>query len=286
MGIYDREYYREEEQGFRLGGQRTMVTNLILLNVILFVLDQFTSEHQISNALAVHVGDLWKPWMWWHFVTAGFAHYPLNIQHIGLNMLGLFFFGRQIEIDYGRWEFLRLYLAMIVVSSIAWCGFELVQDPSSDPGMYGASGAVSGVLVLFALRYPRQIVYLMFLIPVPVWLVAVLFVVFDFLGALNVQPTGQANVANTAHLAGAAFAFAYYRFGWNLGRFVPQNVRLPRLKRRPNLKIHDPSSDERRLNQRVDEILAKISLEGEQSLTKEERRVLQDASRRYQRRRT
>ena len=51
------------------------------------------------------------------------------------------------------------------------------------------------------------------------------------------------------------------------------------------LRIHNPSGDGRDLSEKVDEILQKISREGEASLTKQERRTLEEASRRYQRRR-
>ncbi len=80
----------------------------------------------------------------------------------------------------------------------------------------------------------------------------------------------------------ASLAFIYYRTGWNLGKMIPS--RWPRMKR-PKLKIHDPEAEERQLARQVDAILEKISRDGEASLTKQERRILEQASRRYQRRR-
>ena len=110
-----------------------------------------------------------------------------------------------------------------------------------------------------------------------------MIIVMDFLSAIGGQHAAGNNVANTAHLAGALFAFIYWKQGWNLGQLV-SGIRLPR--RRPRLRIHEPSTAERNLNQKVDAILEKISREGKDSLTREERRTLEDASRRYQRRRS
>ncbi|MEX2558794.1 MAG: DUF6576 domain-containing protein, partial [Pirellulales bacterium] len=73
--------------------------------------------------------------------------------------------------------------------------------------------------------------------------------------------------------------------GWSLGRLVPRGLSLPRFKRRPKLRVHEPPQREPDLGLRVDRILEKISREGEASLTADERRTLEEASRRYQRRR-
>ncbi len=94
-------------------------------------------------------------------------------------------------------------------------------------------------------------------------------------------------VAHAAHLGGALFGFIYYKTGWTLFSLFPGNVLKRGLgQRRPKLKLHSPEQDDESLSRRVDEILEKISREGEASLSKDERRVLEDASRRYQKRRS
>jgi len=126
---------------------------------------------------------------------------------------------------------------------------------------------------------------LMFVIPVPAWLFAMFIVFSDLSGVISrADQPGMPRVAYTAHLAGAAFAFAYARSGWHLGSILPRGWSLQKLKLRPKLKIHDPT-EEPNLSQQVDAILAKISREGEASLSDQERKTLQEASRRYQRRR-
>jgi hypothetical protein len=116
----------------------------------------------------------------------------------------------------------------------------------------------------------------------PAWLLGVLFVLGDMYGALN--PQGE-NIAFTAHLAGAAFAFCYFRFGWNLTRLTENWFSWLKLRRRPRLRVHDPDREESGLSKEVDRILAKIHREGEDSLTRRERRTLENASQEYKRRR-
>ena len=91
------------------------------------------------------------------------------------------------------------------------------------------------------------------------------------------------------HLAGACFGFLYYRTGWCLASLIPGKWSFKGLSRRlrgTNLRVHreeepDDAHAEPVSQQRVDEILAKISREGEGSLTSQERRDLEEASRRY-----
>jgi membrane associated rhomboid family serine protease len=278
MGLYDREYVRDEPQGFFVGGARSMVTNLILVNVAVFVLEEILGP-DFSRTLILQHNLLREPWRAYELLTYGFLH--ADIPHILWNMLGLWMFGREIETIYGKLEFLRLYLAMIVFGGIVWAGLSLAEGTGG--AVLGASGAVWGVLVLFALHFPRREILAFGIIPMPAWAACVFFAAIDLLGFRRLA---SGPVAVSVHFAGAAFAFLYFRLHWNLGRLTPRSLSKLRLPtRRPSLRIHDPEVNERDLGRRVDEILAKISSQGESSLTREERRILEDASRRYQQRR-
>jgi hypothetical protein len=105
------------------------------------------------------------------------------------------------------------------------------------------------------------------------------------MGFLGTNEQGP-QVANSAHLTGVAFAYAYYRGKLNLGRLIPARLSdlKPRRLFRPKLRIHDPETKRQDLSREVDAILEKISREGESSLTRKERRTLEEASRQYQRR--
>jgi len=283
MGIYGRPYYRDERGGSWFSG-RSMVVNLILLNVAVYVAQLLFDGPQrvVTSFLSLHPDLLRKPWHAYQLLTYGFAHDPEMIAHIAFNMFGLWLFGTDLEGIYGRAEFLRIYLVTIVIAGVAWLGIEAVNDGKIP--LVGASGGVMGLMALYVLHFPRRVFYIWGILPLPAWALGGLYVVMDVTGFMN---PGSSNVANIAHLAGMAFGLAYFQTGMNLGRLIPRRLSdLSKVFRfRPKLKIHDPEQDARDLNAQVDEILEKISRQGESSLTKAERRTLEEASRRYQRRR-
>ncbi len=150
--------------------------------------------------------------------------------------------------------------------------------------MFGASGAIAGVVVFYALLFPRRTLLVMFVLPLPAWLVGALAIGYDIYGA-----TGRADqhVAYAAHLGGAAFALAYFNFHWNLGNIVKPAVAWIKTRSRPPLKVFKPDDGpaEPVTDDEVDRILTKIHREGEHSLTAKERRVMEKASREYRQRR-
>ena len=303
MGIYDRDYYRQEQPGgLSLSGPRTIVGTLVLINVVVYVADWLLTDGRISQTLAatlwtpVNPGTLRQPWMWWQLLTYGFVH-AAKPSHVAFNMLGLWILGRDIESAYGRKEFLRLYLVLLVVGSLAWTVSSEIIGPSQalveavkvhpdlQPRLIGASGAVVGIVILYALNFPRRTLLLFFVLPVPAWVAGLLLVLIDLHGAVN-RP--DSNVAYAVHLAGAAFAFLYYQFGWNFTRWTTGWSPSAWLKGPPRLRIHHPDREEsghRDLNEEVDRILEKIHRQGEASLTRKERRTLENASRQYQKKR-
>ncbi|MBN2218318.1 MAG: rhomboid family intramembrane serine protease [Pirellulales bacterium] len=289
MGIYDRDYYRNEPAGFQLRGPRTMIGWIILINVIVFLADGLITpeSHGICDTLACRPGTLLKPWLWWQFLTYGFTHSPFSYDpwHIVFNMAGLWFLGPPVEQRYGSREFLRFYLAAIVLCGVLGSAAGLLSPSPDWRPLVGASGAVVAVVLLFIVNYPRQTLLLFFVLPVPAWLVGVLLIVMNMFGHAGYL---DANVAYGVHLVGIGFALAYFYFGGNLGRLTDR-VSFEWLKRRHGLRVHRPDPDQRpsdeRLAREVDRILQKIHEQGEASLTKKERRTLEAASREYQKHR-
>jgi membrane associated rhomboid family serine protease len=298
VGIYDREYYREPQRsGPSSYLPRTVVGALIVINVAVWLIDQFTRTadggYWLSGHLAAHVcrGDfadfdtLTRPWLWWQLLTAGFTHSPGGIGHIFGNMLALFFLGRDVEDRYGWREFLRMYLTTLVFANVAWCVVTKMTSGAEVNGIYGASGAIAGVVVLYAFNFPNRTLLLFFVIPMPAWLLGVGVVLYDIFGAMG--GNRGSNVAYVAHVAGAAFAALYYLRGWNLTRLTegfPSRLKSP-FRSKPRLRVHTPDDEPppSDLGAEVDKILEKIYREGEASLTPKERKTLEKASREYQR---
>jgi membrane associated rhomboid family serine protease len=297
VGIYDRDYYRQGGSGLRLRVPRTAVTAIILVNAAVFFAELVDPADVVLtfgchvNTSVRHDDTLSRPWMWWQLLTCGFVHDPASMGHILGNMLMLFFLGRDVEEWFGTREFIRLYLMALVTASLVWALCARIFDPGSQGLCFGASGAITAVVVLYALLFPRRTLLFMFVLPLPAWLVGAMLVGYDVYGAMNrhvlglVQPDQQ--VAYTAHLGGAAFGLAYYYFRWNFGNVFKPVAAWVKSIGRPPLKVFKPDDEPapQVTDDEVDRILTKIYREGEQSLTSKERRVMEKASREARRRR-
>jgi membrane associated rhomboid family serine protease len=291
VGIYDRDYYRRPQPGFSLRMPQSMVLTLIIINAALYLIDGllFQHNHALTESLALTSETLRCPWLWWQFITYGFVHDPSSVMHIFMNMLQLWFLGGAVEQIYGSKEFLRIYLVMLLVGSLSFALGSVVTGAithqESNYNLLGASGAISGIVILFVLNNP-QATLMLFPIPIPVkaWVIGVLCVAYNLFGAITPQ---SGNVAYGVHIAGIVFAWLYFQRCWNLGRFFENIFHKLKFFSRPKFRIHKPDeeSEEPDLNAEVDRILEKISREGEGSLTRKERRTLETASRQYQNKR-
>jgi membrane associated rhomboid family serine protease len=310
MGIYDREYYRREGPSYldAILPAGTVCKWLIALNIGIYLLQLLTeptdpaardygavTDLLVLDTQRVLSGQVWR------LLSYAFVHSPEGIYHILFNMLFLWWFGSDLELLYGPREFLTFYLTAALLGGIAYEGFALAQGRPSF--CLGASGAVTALLVLCACHFPHRTILLFFFLPVPIWLFALFNVAQDafvFLGPFKTQ------VAVVVHLAGAAFAFVYYKLHlritpplvdwWTRWR---QRRRVPRSSR---LRVYEPERDEREpealpvptgpanldehFEAKLDAVLEKIARSGRESLTESERRVLQQASDLYKRRRT
>ncbi len=293
MGLNDRDYARDYDgrPGIRLDGPRTLTTNLVLFTLGIYALQLLTQptvprfpgdDGWVTNWFSLYGNAMAQPWRLFEFLTYGFLHSPQDFKHILFNMFGLWMFGRSVEARYGRREYLAFYLVAIVFAGAAWYASEFFTNRAQVPiQMLGASGGLSAVLILFALNNPRQLIYIWGILPLPAWVFAVFFIGSDIVGAMDRTSV----VASSAHLGGALFAFLYFRGGWKLQNWLPQKWSLPRPKRQSKLRIHKPDQATSDTEKQVDEILKKIQAEGQSSLTWRERRILEKASKEYQRKR-
>ena len=226
-------------------------------------------------------GFLTRPWT---IVTYMFVHG--GFMHVFMNMLALFFFGPPLEQKWGSRFFLRFYL----VTGLGAAAFSVLLYSLTGPTiMVGASGAIFGILVAFALNWPDAKIYLYFVFPVPAkWFVAAL-------GAFTLLSTVQGSadgVAHWAHLGGLVTGFVYLRYGDRIGRRVhsllyKERPATPRGRARRAAPPPPPTPRRRRREDgdsldEVDRILDKIRASGMDSLSARERAFLDEVSRQYQ----
>jgi hypothetical protein len=215
--------------------------------------------------------------------------------HIFFNMLMLWMFGMELEHTWGSAKFLVYYLLCGVGAGIA----NLLVAPmlGQVAPTVGASGAVFGILVAFGMLWPDRPIYIYFLLPIR----AKYFIAASIGLELFTGITGSSDgVAHIAHLGGAAVGFlfifterhseAFHRLVGNLGSGVFRRPVRPRPGSGPGNEIHEARfydiggpprrDDEGEVTQEViDAILDKISKGGYQNLSEEEKRILNEASR-------
>jgi membrane associated rhomboid family serine protease len=234
----------------------------------------------------------------WRILTSAFCHDRHGLLHILFNMLGLIWFGIALEYMYGEREFLLFYLSAAMLSGLAYVGLDLWTGESV-PAI-GASGAVMGVLMLYACHFPYHTIRIWFFFPLEMRWLVLLYVAFDLHPLLLMLAGDQVftGVAHAAHLGGLAFGFVYWNQRLRLAPLVDSIKKFDWRKvfrRPPNLTLHTDEPDPRKLPEktvssaalseqdRMDELLIKISREGRENLSAEELEVLNQASERLRR---
>ncbi len=289
MGIYDRDYYRNPGGGNAQlkSWASTAVGTIILLNIGCWFLQLVTkADSTVLQAMCSTGNSIFGggfPELW-RIVTACFVHSQDSIFHIAFNMLGIWFFGREIERMYGKKEFWIFYLfsgaiAVLVESFVQYQkGGFAGQIP-----IVGASGGVTAVVVLCTLFFPRRPVFF----NIPLWAICGFFVLKDLIAAVG---PGDGNIAHMAHLSGAGWAVLYKLYDLRWSRLSPWSSKGRRNKSRQKSggslwgtkkqKIEKPRIPDA-VSRRVDELLEKISRDGMGGLSDEEREFLVENSRRY-----
>ena len=320
MGIYDRDYYREE------GGQRAFDNRfraciaLVVIYVCVYFVQIGTRERDgrewkpgpVTESLQLKANKVMEGEIW-RIATYAFIHDYGSPLPIAFNIFFLIWGCRHVEDIYGTKEFLAFYL---IAGLLAGLGFVLTAAISqTDPILIGPAGPMTAALLLFALHYPRRTVLLFFVLPVPVWFVVAFYVLSDVTGFFR----GSLHPALfAAHAVAAAFAFLYLRYSLRVSNWLPGiPSRANHKKARPNLQIFrgpevEPAAAtstvlspnlasasaaaasnlasaqammDEHLEAKLDEVLEKVKKYGQESLSEEERAVLFRASEIYRKRR-
>lgn len=282
MGLSNRDYFQDEDPYGYGGGPTgpsgpmsatTIVTIAIGVSYLVTTLMGPGAELLRLTRTDVLSGKVWQ------VLTYGFTADPGGTQFLWVFLfIALFFFSlssHMVEPLIGRVEYLWLYGASILAGGIS---------SSLVPGnpLFNHAGPLVAphAIVLWAvMKFPRHIVHLFGVIPIPLWVIGAV----DVLMAVwpTVQSAGQGQFVLFPAVAAMAVAATHQRLGW---RFTTLRQSLGRLKSRPKLKVYAPeaaSAKKDDLAEKVDEILAKISREGEASLTSKERKILKQASEKY-----
>ncbi len=276
---------------------------LIIINVVVFLV--LAVFYVFSNALqfpqvfgAIHdqlaipapISEfLQKPWT---IITYAFVHDLSGIFHILFNMLIFYWFGKLFVEYLGSDKLIALYVLGAIAGGIAYLIVYntipfYIERINSFNGMVGASAAVYAIVVATATLVPEYTFFLLFLGPVKIKYIAAISIIISFLGAVGSNAGG-----NVAHLGGALIGFVYLKqlqAGSNWGSWVTVTIQwfTSLFKSKPAVKVtyrknegyvSKPSKSSKVSQEELDAILDKISDGGYESLSKEEKEKLFNAS--------
>lgn len=227
----------------------------------------------------------------WTLITYMFMHDLTGILHILFNMLVLYWFGRLFVEYLGSDKLIALYVLGGLAGGVAYLlcyntiPFLIARQPL---GMVGASAAIDAIVVATATLLPNYTFYLLFFGPVRIKYIAAVTVFLSFLGTVGSNAGG-----NIAHLGGALIGFVYMKqlqsgYNWGMwvtatldfikGLFKPESAVKVSYRNESKVSAKKAASEKGYTQDEIDAILDKISAAGYESLTKEEKQKLFNAS--------
>jgi membrane associated rhomboid family serine protease len=216
------------------------VRGIIVANVAAFLLT-FLSPNVLLSTFGLVPEAVLKHGRVWQLATYLFLHSPTSITHILFNMLAVWMFGVDLERRWGARGFLTYYfvtgvgagVCTVLVTCLPFAGAQA----SYHAVTIGASGAVYGLLLAWALLFPGRQVLFMLLFPLPARVYAILMGALALFAALAATDNG---VANVAHLSGLLIGWLYLKGPRDLRLDLQYRVtrwRMDRLRRR--FEVHE-----------------------------------------------
>ncbi len=264
-----RSYYNHDDDsggGVRIsfGSGWTRAVKLLIIATAALYLAELVLIQQFGREAVTKWLGMYRPnflnGAYWQPLTSLFIHDPEGLSHLFFNMLGLYFFGGDVDRSLGRRRFLLLYFLSGVVGALLCLFYGEV--PS-----YGASGAVLGVIAAFAMLFPDARILVFFIFPVRARTFAIVYAFISVAGILMASP----GVAHWGHLGGLAVGFLFVK---TLPAFARLREFLGARRVRRDFERSETEESE------LDRILDKVHREGITALSNQERDFLNLMSRR------
>ena len=192
---------------FGPGPLSTALKALIGANVVMFLGQFFFSI--VTDVLGLRPIFVVRYFWVWQLATYMFLHG--GIFHIVFNMLALWMFGTELERIWGTRYFLKFYLvtgvgAGVLTVLFSLLPFEFAQSVQRS-NVIGASGAIYGLLLAYALYFPDRPIYMYFVFPIPAKIFVAIMGAIAFFSSLS----DAGGVANATHLGGLLVAYLFLK---------------------------------------------------------------------------
>jgi membrane associated rhomboid family serine protease len=193
---------------FGPGPLSTALKALIGANVALFLLTAFMPS--LTPLLGLSPVAVIGQLRVWQLATYMFIHGGLF--HILFNMLALWMFGTELERVWGTRYFVKFYFVTGIGAAILTVAFSMLPVGFAQQIHYslviGASGAIYGLLLAYALYFPKRQIYMYFIFPIPVKIFVALLGAIALFSSLS---DVQGGVANATHLGGLLVAYVFLK---------------------------------------------------------------------------
>jgi membrane associated rhomboid family serine protease len=228
-------------EGYGVPTWTPAVRVLILICVAAFfiqIVDQLAGGPSFISKFGLTPALVTGSFYVWQLVTYIFLHSPGNLLHILFNMLGLWMFGSELERTWGSRQFTKFFFICGVGAGILM----VLLSPNSQSVTIGASGAIYGILLAYAILFPNRIIYFI-IFPIPAKYFVAILGALAFFSSLSSTGSGTAHVA---HLGGMLCGFLYLKGG----RIVPdlrwryERWRRNRLRRKFEVYYNERHRDE------------------------------------------
>lgn len=270
------EQHKVADGGWMSNHLTPVVKALLFLNIGIYFSDLLFFNHAMRDSGNFSIpGSIYGKRIW-ELITFQFLHG--NVGHVVANSFGLFFFGPFLERWLGQMRFLAFYL----ICGVGGAAFftllvflKILPGADFNANLVGASAGIYGIMVAVAVLAPAMRVSLFFL-PVSFTMRQLALGCLAISTAIVLLEIGTNQGGEAGHLGGMIVGFILIKMAPVLGVKLKKNPRRTRRHYEP--KIKPRTVVDLRSESEVDAILDKISRDGFQSLTDEERDLLQHAS--------
>ncbi len=230
----------------------------------------------------------------WQLFTYQFLHGGLL--HFLVNMFTLWMIGPELEQKWSTRFFIKYYFICATGAGLFIFTMPIILDQSLIIPTLGASGAIFGLLLAYAVYWPNRMILIWFIIPVKVKYFVIIIGFISLL--LTFQSSGAGGISHIGHMGGLITGYIYLMY--KIPQLIEGSFKIDNTKRRPRadalkkilvkyqeykkkkkwLSQQENIHDEMHMEEKVDELLEKISKRGWKALSAKEKDFLKKASKR------
>lgn len=182
------------------------VKALLIANVAVWLVNLIVPAMTLRLGLSPR--DVFTGFALWQPFTYMFLHDTGGFGHLLFNMLALWMFGTDLEHRWGTRFFTKYYVITGLGAAATTLLLALVSDGVYYSLTVGASGAIFGLLVAWAMYFPHRTILFYFLFPIPARIFVLIVGAIAFLSSLGGPGSG---IAHVAHLGGLVVGYLYLK---------------------------------------------------------------------------